>query len=297
MYLSTVSVEGARYVARLDLEREVAYLVDRGTPVDRPRGMQALINSLADGAAMEALDGPAVPFSRVTWCAPIPIPRRNIICVGKNYRAHAVEFANSGFDSSTAPPAESAAAAPIVFTKASNTVIAHGDIIRVPQEVTRQVDYEAELALIIGKRGRNISRAEAYGHVFGYTIVNDVTARDLQKRHSQWFIGKSIDTFCPIGPWLVTADQFDPENAAIRCWVNDELRQDANTRHLIFDIPELIATISAGMTLEPGDIIATGTPEGVGIGFSPPKFLFHGDQVRIEIEGIGTLSNRVQWEN
>ncbi len=155
------------------------------------------------------------------------------------------------------------------------------------------IDYEAELAVIIGKGGRAISRAEAMDHVWGYTIVNDVTARDMQVRHQQWLIGKSQDTFCPMGPWAVTRDAIDLANTGVRCWVNGEIRQDGNTKDLIFDVPTIISTISAGITLLPGDVIATGTPAGVGVGFKPPKFLVAGDRVRIEIDGIGSLENPV----
>lgn len=160
-----------------------------------------------------------------------------------------------------------------------------------PTGVSDKIDYEAELALVIGKGGRGIRKADAYSHVFGYMIVNDMTARDLQAHHKQWLIGKSLDTFCPMGPYLVTADAVDVENLNVRCWVNDELRQDANTSDLIFDIPTLIEALSAGITLYPGDIIATGTPAGVGIGFKPPRYLSRGDRVTVEIDGLGRLSN------
>jgi 2-keto-4-pentenoate hydratase/2-oxohepta-3-ene-1,7-dioic acid hydratase in catechol pathway len=146
---------------------------------------------------------------------------------------------------------------------------------------------------VIGKAGRGIKKADALKHVFGYTIINDVTARDLQKLHRQWFLGKSLDGFCPMGPYLVTADELDADNIDVRCWVNDELRQDSNSKLLIFDIPTLIETISAGIELQPGDVIATGTPAGVGIGFNPPKFLQSGDVVRMEIRNIGVLENEV----
>ena len=145
----------------------------------------------------------------------------------------------------------------------------------------------------MGVTGRNIARADAMTHVFGYTIINDVTARDVQMRHQQWDLGKSFDTFCPMGPWIVTADQLDGTRTRVRCWVNGELRQDGQSQNMIFDIPTLIETISRGITLYPGDVIATGTPAGVGIGFNPPKFLAKGDVVRIEITGIGVLENRV----
>ena len=155
------------------------------------------------------------------------------------------------------------------------------------------IDYEAELAVIIGKQVRGATRENALDFVWGYTIVNDVTARDLQGKYSQWLIGKSQDTFCPMGPVAVTADAFDPQSARIRCLVNGELRQDASISDLIFDIPRVISTISAGITLQPGDIIATGTPAGVGIGFTPPRYLVPGDNVRIEVDGIGVLENPV----
>ncbi len=225
--------------------------------------------------------------------APIPSPRRNIFCVGKNYHEHAAEFAHSGFDTSAAK-GETAPEFPVVFTKPPSSVIADGEAVQPFAEVTQQLDYEAELAVVIGRPGRGITRADALAHVWGYTIVNDITARDLQQRHRQWFLGKSMDTFCPMGPWIVTADEVgDPADLEVRCWVNGELRQHANTRDLIFDIPTIIATISAGITLLPGDIIATGTPAGVGIGFKPPKFLAPGDVMKIAIDKLGTLTNTV----
>ena len=228
--------------------------------------------------------GAGLALADVELLAPIPTPARNIFCVGKNYREHVKEHAATG---------DAVPDAPIIFTKAPSCVIADGQPIRLPGALSRQIDYEAELAVVIGRAGRAIPPARAFDHVWGYTIVNDVTARDLQVRHKQWFLAKSIDGFCPMGPWLVSADEVEPANLSIRCWVNDELRQDANTGELIFDIPTLVATISAGITLQPGDIIATGTPAGVGVGFKPPRFLAAGDRVSIAIEGIGRLSNPV----
>ena len=257
-----------------------------------PRDMLGLIGNGALGAAMAA-QATAPVVEGATILAPIPRPTKNIFCVGKNYHEHAKEFTRSGFDSSANSAADAIPTAPIVFTKAPECVIGDGADIRYPEGVSDSVDYEAELGLVIGKGGRGIAKAQAYDHVFGYTIINDVTARDLQGKHKQWFLGKSLDTFCPMGPWLVTADEVDPENLGVRCWVNDEQRQDANTRDLIFDIPTLIETISAGITLQPGDVIATGTPVGVGIGFNPPKYLKDGDRVAIEIDGIGRLENPV----
>lgn len=233
-----------------------------------------------------------MPLSQAVLEAPIPLPRRNIFCVGKNYRAHAAEFAASGFDSSAA--AGVVPQHPIIFSKLPESVIGPHARVRLDPTVSTSVDYEAELAVIIGTGGRKISKADAMRHVWGYTIVNDVTARDLQGRFSQWLIGKSQDTFCPMGPWAVTADEVDLGRAAVRCWVNGDKRQDQAVRDLIFDIPTLIATLSEGITLNPGDIIATGTPAGVGIGSVPPVYLRDGDVVRIEIDGIGVLENRCE---
>lgn len=233
-----------------------------------------------------------VAMDEVELLAPVPRPARNIFCVGKNYHEHAHEFAASGFDSSAAKGA--VPEAPIVFSKLPETVVSPGAAIRLDTSVSTAIDYEAELAVIIGTSGRNIAKENALDHVWGYTIVNDVTARDLQGYHSQWLIGKSQDTFCPMGPWAVTADEINLADTSVKCWVNDELRQDSNTGLLIFDIPTIIAAISNGITLQPGDVIATGTPAGVGIGFNPPKYLQPDDKVRIEIGGIGTLENPVE---
>jgi 2-keto-4-pentenoate hydratase/2-oxohepta-3-ene-1,7-dioic acid hydratase in catechol pathway len=228
-------------------------------------------------------------------CAPIPRPPKNVFCVGKNYHEHAKEFAGSGFDGGAkdvVPPF------PVVFSKPHTSIIATGEPILGHLDPTGGVDYEGELAVVIGhvgsKGGRGIAKADALKHVFGYTIVNDVTARHLQKRHSQWILGKGLDTFCPMGPAILTADEVpDPTKLVLTTWVNGEQRQKAVVADLIFDIPTLIEAISAVITLEPGDVIATGTPVGVGIGFSPPKFLASGDVVRIEVSGIGVLENRV----
>ncbi len=218
--------------------------------------------------------------------------RRNVFCVGKNYHQHAAEFSKSGFDHS-AKEGEVAPEFAVVFTKTPETLIAHRTAIPLHANVTHQLDYEAELAVIIGKAGKGIAKADALQHVWGYTIINDVTARDLQKNHRQWFIGKSLDGLGPIGPWIATADDVDLSSAKIQCWVNGELRQNANLGELVFDVPTLIETLSAGMELKPGDIIATGTPAGVGIGFTPARFLQAGDAIRIEIAGIGVLENEV----
>lgn len=232
------------------------------------------------------------PLSRVHLMAPIPVPRRNIMCVGKNYFDHAEEFHSSGFDASAGKAA--IPDCPIFFTKGSTTVIGPGVPIPGSADATKSVDYEVELAVVIGRGGRRIAKRNAYGHVFGYTILNDVTSRYLQQRHKQWFLGKNLDGFCPMGPFLVTADEAgDVRKLRVQTRVNGELRQDAAVKDLIFDIPTIIKTLSDVMTLLPGDIIATGTPSGVGIGFSPPRFLRKGDVVALSISNLGTLENRV----
>lgn len=270
-------------------------------PITRPDGsaidsMQELIERAAAGGESPAfaVATTRIPFGDVTFKAALPQPRRNILCVGKNYREHAREFTGSGFDSSASSLADAIPTKPIIFTKFAETVIGPTDAIRYPHGASEQLDYEAELGVIIGRAGIDISREDAMDHVFGYTIVNDVTARDRQAGHKQWFLGKSLDTFCPMGPWIASREAFDLATAKIRCWVNGELRQDACTADLIFDVPTLIQTISQGITLRPGDVIATGTPAGVGIGFKPPKFLAIGDVIAVEIDGLGRIENTVR---
>jgi len=251
-----------------------------------------LVDIIAAGinTAEATMSGQSLPLSSVRLLAPIPRPRRNIMCVGKNYLEHAKEFARSGYEAG-AVAGKDLDEYPALFSKLPSSVIGPGEKIQLHPTVTQKVDYEAELAVIIGSGGRGISRDEAWDNIWGYTIINDVTARDLQKNHKQWFLGKSLDTFAPMGPWVVTSDEVDAADLDVTCFVNGELRQQANTRDLIFDIPTLISTLSAAITLEPGDIIATGTPVGVGIGLSPPTFLQSGDTVEITISGIGTLTN------
>lgn len=246
------------------------------------------------GAAPELLVDreTALDAATSTVLAPHVAPPRNIICVGKNYHDHAVEFGGSGFDRSGNGSDDDLPL--IIFTKPRTSIVGPTDAIVFPGDVTQAVDYEAELAVIIGVGGCAITPEQAWEHIFGYTIVNDVTARDLQSQHRQWFLGKSLDTFCPMGPVVVTADELDARDLRVRTLVNGELRQDARTSKLIYDIPSIIATVSQSMPLLPGDVIATGTPAGVGIGFDPPRFLTDGDVVSIEIEGIGRLENQVR---
>lgn len=254
--------------------------------------MLALIARGEDGlvAAKAALTGGTTrfPVDQVRLLAPIPRPRRNIFCVGKNYRDHLSEV--QSLSAGDEPERD----VPIFFTKATSTVIGPGEPIPAWLDPTHSVDYEGELALVIGTGGRGIQRGTALDHVYGFTIINDVTSRRLQKTHQQWFLGKSLDGFCPMGPALVTRDAIaDIAALRMRTYVNWELRQDGCAGDMIFDIPTLIEALSRTITLEAGDIIATGTPAGVGMGFSPPRYLHEGDHVAVTIEPIGTLENPV----
>jgi 2-keto-4-pentenoate hydratase/2-oxohepta-3-ene-1,7-dioic acid hydratase in catechol pathway len=228
------------------------------------------------------------PFSEVRPLAPFPRPRRDILCMGKNYLEHAQEIAKKMQQSAEAPQH------PIIFTKAATAVIGPGEAIPAYQAYTSKLDYEAELALVIGTGGRDIAPQDAWAHVFGYTALNDISARDLQKSHHQWFRAKSLDGFAPMGPVLVHRSSMPaPGNIEIRCFVNGEQRQCDSFDHLIFDVPTMVSVLSAGMTLLSGDIIATGTPAGVGMGFTPPRYLQPGDEVVVDVTGVGALSNPV----
>jgi 2-keto-4-pentenoate hydratase/2-oxohepta-3-ene-1,7-dioic acid hydratase in catechol pathway len=215
-----------------------------------------------------------------------------VVCVGKNYHEHAKEFARSGVDQSG--DKQEVPEFPVVFTKAITSLADPFAEIRSSLDPTNSVDYEGELGVVIGRRAKNVKRAEALDYVFGYTVVNDVTARTIQQRHRQWFLGKSLDGFCPVGPWLVTADEFGvPDGQELATHVNGERRQFAYLRDLIFDVGAIIEAVSACVPLDPGDLIATGTPAGVGIGFDPQRFLKPGDVVRVSISGIGELTNPI----
>jgi 2-keto-4-pentenoate hydratase/2-oxohepta-3-ene-1,7-dioic acid hydratase in catechol pathway len=287
MKVATVSVAGERRVGQVSDDGKAIIPFD--LPVaEAQQGLLALIRR--NGAVLPRTLSP-ISLAEASLEAPIPAPRRNIFCVGKNYFEHAHEFARSGFDTSGAKA--TVPGAPIIFSKVPESVVASGTAVVIDPKVSPAVDYEAELAVIIGKGGRAIVAKDAFDHVWGYTIVNDVTARDLQARYGQWLIGKSQDTFCPMGPFAVARDAIDIADTSISCCVNGELRQKSNTGLLIFGIPAIIEALSAGITLQPGDVIATGTPAGVGIGFDPPKYLKDGDVVRIEIAGIGVLENKI----
>ena len=224
--------------------------------------------------------------------APIPVPVRDIICVGKNYAEHAKEVQRSSFN--TLQGKQAVPTKPIIFNKATTSVIGPNDKIETKNDETKTTDYEGELGVIIGKRAKSISKANAFDIIFGYTIINDVTARELQNNHKQWFIGKSPDTYCPMGPAVITKDEINNiDEVKLQTFVNEEERQVGIVKDMVFTIPVLIEMLTKSMTLVEGDIIATGTPAGVGIGFDPPKFLKPGDKVKVSIEPIGTLENEV----
>ena len=234
---------------------------------------------------------PRKKLSEIKILSPIPYLLRDMICVGKNYYAHAKEFFDSGFD---ATQKETIPSEPIIFTKAMTSLIGPDDAIDTSIDPTGSVDYEGELGVVISKTARRVAKNDWQDYVFGYVIINDVTSRELQKKHNQWTIGKGLDTFGPMGPYIVTKDEIDDlPSMQIQTLVNDEVRQQAEVRDLIFDIPTLIETLTLTGTLLAGDVIATGTPVGVGIGFAPPKFLKSGDKVTINVTGLGSLTNPV----
>ena len=289
MRFATIELNGTPTVAIVDRDLSRYWPVADALPGFNG-DMVDLIRAVPEPAKQLKTSGEGQPLAGIRFLAPLSTPRRNLFMVGKNYHEHAKEFNKSGFDGSK----EDISPLPSVFTKPASTIVGPNDAVMCHQQATQEVDYENELTVIIGSGGLGIKKADAYQHVWGYTIVNDITARDLQKKARQWFLGKALDTFCPMGPVIVTPDEIDPENLQLKTWINGELRQNANTGDLIFDIPTIIEVLSAGMTLEAGDVIATGTAAGVGIGFNPPKFLKPGDEMRLEIEGIGTLVNRME---
>jgi 2-keto-4-pentenoate hydratase/2-oxohepta-3-ene-1,7-dioic acid hydratase in catechol pathway len=255
-------------------------LIDAGDEAAM-RVHELALQAKAAGAACRA-------YAETRPRAPVPVPRRNILCLGKNYLEHAQEVAAKMQVSGEAP------AKPIIFTKATTAVIGPGEAIPAWQNLTQKLDYEAELALLVGKGGVNIPAGDAWAHVFGYTAINDISARDLQKDHLQWFRAKSLDGFAPMGPCVVHRSAMPaPADIEVKCFVNGEQRQGATFDQLIFAVPEIIAVLSSGMSLLPGDIIATGTPAGVGMGFRPPKYLQPGDEVVVDITGVGELRNPV----
>ncbi|KAM0249717.1 hypothetical protein ACHAQJ_008919 [Trichoderma viride] len=253
--------------------------------------VENLFQVIEAGPLQIAASGSAIPLTSAKLLA--PLSSRDVLAVGKNYIDHAKEFNSSGYDSSDTVDRPSH---PVIFTKRATSIIGDGDDIFLHPDFTHSLDYEGELGIIIGKAGFRVSKDNAMDYVWGYTIINDVTAREKQRDHKQFFIGKSADTFCPIGPAAVPKEDL-PLILRVQTYVNSELRQNATTKDLIFDIPTLVSTISEGQTLQPGDVIASGTPAGVGLGHSPPLYLKNGDEIAVTISGIGTLRNRVSSVN
>ncbi|MCV0426028.1 MAG: fumarylacetoacetate hydrolase family protein [Roseibium sp.] len=253
-----------------------------------PDYLNACKTLLGDGLGAVASAIRAV--SDVELLAPIPRPSKNVFCVGSNYRAHVTEASRAQAKKDEAPKL------PVFFTKPPTAVVGPEGLVRLDPAVSDKMDYEVELGVVIGKPGRNIQKADAIDHIFGFTIINDVTARDLQRAHGGQFLkGKGLDTTCPMGPCIVTIDELPNfEDLGISLKVNGELRQDGNTGNMIFPISRLLESLSEGLTLEPGDILATGTPSGVGYAMDPPVFLKDGDEITCEIEGIGKLTNFVR---
>ena len=272
-------------LATYEYQGKVNVGVVNGDAVARVESAPDMLTLIEQSGAGLRVARESIPLSQVKLLAPIPRPRKNIFALGRNYAEHAKESAAARGEQ-VGPP--------VVFTKAPTTVNAPFGEIVVDPDVSVQVDWEVELAVIIGKRARKISQGDALGYVFGYTVLNDVTARDLQNRTSQFFVGKSIDGYCPMGPWIVTADEIpNPQNLNLRCRVNGVVKQEGNTSDMLYTVAFVIADLSRMMTLEPGDIITTGTPAGVGFARKPPEFLKPGDVLESEIEKIGMMSNRV----
>ncbi|MCR4470433.1 fumarylacetoacetate hydrolase family protein [Burkholderia sp. SCN-KJ] len=262
---------------------------------EAPRDLADLISSNIDVCELKERVSKAhdadhvLSTTDVEFMPPIAFPKKNVFCVGRNYREHIIEGNRAaGRDPHNFPMA------PEFFSKPPTTVVGHGASVRAHADVTELLDYEVELGIVIGRRGTNIRREEALEYVFGYTVINDITARDLQKSHGQWFKGKALDTTCPIGPVVVNRSALpNAQELQLELYVNGELRQHANTIDMLFTVPEIIEQLSAGLTLEPGDIIATGTPSGVGFAMTPPRRLVAGDMVLARISGIGDLMNRI----
>ena len=272
---------------------EAARRARQRLPFD-PQDMLSLISSGRAGLAalrklVRAAPAKGLEMQKLRVLAPIPRPRKNVFCVGWNYLEHFEEGAKAR------PHVQDMPAHPAFFTKAPTAVNGPFDPVPLHAGVTEKLDWEVELGVVVGRGGRDIAEADAMKHVYGYTVINDVSAREVQRQHGQqWFKGKSLDGTCPMGPWIVTADEVpDPQALRVSCRLNGVVKQDSNTRHMYFRIPRIIAELSAGLTLEPGDVISTGTPAGVGHARTPPEFMRAGDILETEVEGIGTLRNRI----
>lgn len=290
MKISRVQWSGAPHFALVDEARKEVALIGGELAQQANPALDVIQQGLTQ-AQLQAAVTRRLPWAEVKFLSPLSAFLRNPFAVGKNYHDHALEFDKSGFNATSS--ASAIPAFPQIFTKATTTLSGPTDAIRFDPTHTASVDYEGEIGVVIGTQCRNVSKANAMKQVWGYVALNDVTARDLQKNHAQWFLGKSLDGFCPLGPWMTSLEDVSAD-MHMQTWVNGELRQDARISQLIFDVPTLIETMSRAMTLLPGDIIATGTSVGVGVGFNPPKFLRHGDVVRIAVSSLGELNNPVE---
>ncbi|MEM8844714.1 MAG: fumarylacetoacetate hydrolase family protein [Pseudomonadota bacterium] len=293
MRLVTCKFEGRQYLG-VELDENIFFPVRHSEWDQSIDSMLALID--AGTPALEQLktishnpdEEVLVAKDKVMMCAPIPRPRQNVICLGLNYKDHVSETLAAKNEEVKLPRS------PVVFTKAANTINGPFSDIDIDTNISSKMDWEVELAVIIGKSGMGINEEDAFGYVFGYTVLNDVTARDRQKWHKQFYIGKSYKGCCPIGPVIVTADEIpDPHALDLRCWVNGTIKQESNTKHQIFSIPHVISVLTQGNEIEAGDIIATGTPSGVGFARTPPEYLLPGDVVECEVEKIGRISNKI----
>lgn len=292
MKLATCLYQGDSYVAIIENGSAIIPALNKSHDQSAWRDMLTLIASELDLEAARAATGDSerVPLDDIILLAPIPKPAKNIMCLGLNYMAHAEETAGRVGKQAKKPQH------PIVFTKAVTSVTSHEADIPFDPETCSQLDWEVELGVIVGRAGRKIPAESALDHVFGYTVINDISARDLQMQHKQYFLGKSIDGGCPMGPWIVTADEIpDPQQLSLSCRVNGETKQDGNTDMMIFSVADIIECLSLGMPLSPGDVIATGTPSGVGFARQPAEFLQPGDVVECEVQGVGVLRNRVGY--
>lgn len=298
MYFLTFEYSGKQHVGVLNSDKTGVIPLDNYYPEQIRNTTNSLLDLIKQNENEVIVDllrknnwnlSESIPLEEIKVCAPIPQPDRDVICLGLNYIDHANEITDIPGAEKNIPQY------PVYFSKRVLSAIGHNDFIDGGWEYTTELDYEVELAVIIGKSGINISKDEAEKHIFGYTIINDVSARDIQRKHTQWFKGKSLETYCPMGPYIVHKSAISsPSKLGISSTVNGEIRQCSNTSRLIFDIPTIISDLSKGMRLVAGDIIATGTPAGVGLGFNPPKFLAKGDVIECEIEMIGKLTNTVR---
>ena len=294
MKLVTFQTEGKEKTGILEGDRVIEIISSQGKSLNN---MLDLIDAVGEkdniinfSSIQDLEQGKIYEINDVKILAPVRYPRRNFFCLGMNYADHAKEVAFTETEKKPEVPKF-----PVYFSKLAYPALEDKGIIPYDEELTKMVDYEVELAVIIGKEGKDIKEDEALNYVFGYTIANDISARNLQGKHGQWFKGKSVDNYAPLGPYILTADELEnPSGLQLKCYVNDELRQNANTKDLVFSIPRVISDLSRGLTLRRGDVILTGTPSGVGLGFKPYKFVKSGDVICCEIDKLGSLTTYIK---